>query len=100
MLQNDDKAKVEKEIQDLVEKIKKSARKAISEGISDEQLIEKVVNVTIKKIAKIIAETKGGHFRIFCNAIETIIVAIGKAKNISNVIFIYISPSFFTIFYA
>lgn len=49
MLQSDDKAKVEKEIQDLVEKIKKSARKAISEGISDEQLIEKVVNVTVKK---------------------------------------------------
>jgi hypothetical protein len=59
-----------------------------------------ITNVTIKKIAKIIAETKGGHFKIFCNAIETIIVAIGKAKNISKSTFIFISPLFFTIFYA
>ena len=59
-----------------------------------------ITNVTIKKIAKIVAETKGGHFKIFCNAIETIIVAIGKAKNISKSTFIFISPLFFTIFYA
>ena len=39
-----------------------------------------ITNVTIKNIANITAATNGGHFRIFCNAIDIIIVAIGKAK--------------------
>ena len=42
MLQNKDREKIENEINDLIEKIKKSAKKAIREGMSDEQLIEKV----------------------------------------------------------
>ena len=71
------------------------------------------IQVTIKKIANIIAATNAGHFSIFCNAIEIIIVAIGKAKNISKVFIILLlfnllsmfclSPhinSMFTIFYA
>ena len=49
------------------------------------------INVTIKNIAKIIADTKKGHFKIFCNAIDHIIVANGRAKNISK-ISILISP--------
>ena len=43
-----------------------------------------ITNVTIKNIANIIAATKNGHLKIFCNAIDIIITAIGKAKNISN----------------
>ena len=43
-----------------------------------------IINVTIKNIAKIIAATRGGHFKIFCKAIDIIIVAIGKAKNTSK----------------
>ena len=40
-----------------------------------------ITNVTIKKIAKIVAETKGGHFNIFQNALKTIIVDFDKKKN-------------------
>jgi hypothetical protein len=39
---------------------------------------------TIKKIANTIAATKAGHLKIFCKAIEIIIVATGKAKNINK----------------
>lgn len=49
MLQSSDRKKVQDEVQELVEKIKKNARKAIKEGISDDLLIEKVINVTVKK---------------------------------------------------
>ena len=38
-----------------------------------------------KNIANIIPATKNGHLNIFCSAIEIIIIAIGNAKNISNV---------------
>ena len=48
-------------------------------------------NVTIKNIANIIPATKNGHLKIFCSAIDIIITAIGKAKNISKV-FISFSP--------
>ena len=58
-------------------------------------------NVTIKNIANIIAATKNGHLKIFCSAIDTMITAIGIAKNISNKVFICFLPFlFFTIFYA
>ena len=57
-----------------------------------------IINVTIKNIAKIIAATRGGHFKIFCKAIDIIIVAIGKAKNISKM-FMALFLSFFTILY-
>ena len=50
------------------------------------------MNVTIKNITKIIAATKIGHLKIFCNAIDIIIVASGKAKNISKIPIIYYSP--------
>ena len=46
---------------------------------------------TIKNIANIIPATKNGHLKIFCSAIDIIITAIGKAKNISKV-FISFSP--------
>ena len=44
--------------------------------------------VATKNIANIIAATKKGLLNIFCNAIDIIITAIGKAKNISNKVFI------------
>ena len=43
-----------------------------------------IINVTTKNIANIIAATKIGHLKIFCSAIDTMITAIGIAKNISN----------------
>lgn len=53
-----------------------------------------ITNVTIRNAANIIAATKNGHLKIFCNAIDIIITAIGKAKNISKV-FITFSPFLF-----
>ena len=53
-----------------------------------------IVKVTIKNIENIIPATKNGHFRIFCNAIEIMITAIGIAKY-NNKIFIIFSFSFF-----
>lgn len=50
-----------------------------------------ITNVTIRNIANIIAATKNGHLKIFCSAIDIIITAIGKAKNISKV-FISFTP--------
>ena len=50
-----------------------------------------ITNVAIKNAANIIAATKNGHLKIFCSAIDIIITAIGKAKNISKV-FIVFSP--------
>ena len=49
-------------------------------------------NKNNKNIANIIDATKNGHLRIFCSAIDTIITAIGKAKNNSNK-FILFLPS-------
>ena len=56
-----------------------------------ENFHQKQQNVTIRKIAKKVAATRSGEFRIFCNTIAKIIVATGIAKNISKV-FIRISP--------
>lgn len=53
-----------------------------------------ITNVAIKNAANIIAATKNGHLKIFCSAIDIIITAIGKAKNISKV-FIVFSPFLF-----
>ena len=39
-----------------------------------------ITNVAIRNAANIIAATKNGHLNIFCNAIDIIITAIGKAK--------------------
>ena len=50
-----------------------------------------ITNVAIRNAANIIAATKNGHLKIFCSAIDIIITAIGKAKNISKV-FISFSP--------
>lgn len=58
-----------------------------------------ITNVTIRNAANIIAATKNGHLKIFCNAIDIIITAIGKAKNISKVFIIFLL-FLFTIFYA
>ena len=58
-----------------------------------------ITNVAIRNAANIIAATKNGHLKIFCNAIDIIITAIGKAKNISKVFIIFLL-FFFTIFYA
>ena len=55
-------------------------------------------NVTIKNIANIIPATKNGHLKIFCSAIDIIITAIGKAKNISKV-FISFSPFLFLLYF-
>ena len=58
------------------------------------------VNVTIKKIANTIADTKYGLQRIFCRAIANMIVAIGNI-NKNKTIFIlspcifYVNCSFF-----
>lgn len=43
-----------------------------------------IINVATKNIANIILATKKGQLKIFCNAIDIIITAIGKAKNISK----------------
>jgi len=61
-----------------------------------------MMNVTTKNIANIIAATKNGHLKIFCNAIDIIITAIGKAKNISKVFICFLPSSTFSfiIFYA
>lgn len=58
-----------------------------------------ITNVTIRNAANIIPATKNGHLKIFCSAIDIIITAIGKAKNISKVFIIFLL-FFFTIFYA
>ena len=50
-----------------------------------------ITNVAIRNAANIIPATKNGHLKIFCSAIDIIITAIGKAKNISKV-FITFSP--------
>ena len=42
-----------------------------------------ITNVAIRNAANIIPATKNGHLKIFCSAIDIIITAIGKAKNIS-----------------
>ena len=56
-----------------------------------------ITNVAIRNAANIIAATKNGHLKIFCSAIDIIITAIGKAKNISKVFIIFLL-FFFTIF--
>lgn len=53
-----------------------------------------ITNVAIRNAANIIPATKNGHLKIFCSAIDIIITAIGKAKNISKV-FITFSPFLF-----
>lgn len=53
-----------------------------------------ITNVIIRNIANIIAATKIGLLKIFCNAIDTIITAIGKAKNINSKVFISFSFRF------
>ena len=57
-----------------------------------------ITKVTTKNIANIIDATKNGHLRIFCSAIDTIITAIGKAKNNSNK-FILFLPSLVPVVY-
>lgn len=51
------------------------------------------VNVTIKKIASTIADTKYGLQNIFCRAIANMIVAIGNIKK--NKIISILSPCIF-----
>ena len=55
-----------------------------------------ITNVAIRNAANIIPATKNGHLKIFCSAIDIIITAIGKAKNISKVFIIYPPCIFFT----
>lgn len=49
MLQSNDRKKVEEEVQTLVSDIKKMVQKGIKEGLKEEQLIERVTSVTVKK---------------------------------------------------
>ena len=49
------------------------------------KLSSNAANVTIKKIAKNVADTNNGLFIIFCKTIASIIVATGNAKNINKV---------------
>lgn len=49
MLQNDEKAKIEQYINKISEGIYKEAKKCIQSGMSDQQVIDKVINVTVKK---------------------------------------------------
>ena len=53
--------------------------------------------VTIKKIAKKVADTKKGDLSIFCKTTDKIIVATGMAKNI-NKLFIHILLFIFFIY--
>lgn len=50
MLQSDEKAKIEQYINKISEGIYKEAEKWIQSGISDQQLIDKVINITVKKL--------------------------------------------------
>ena len=49
------------------------------------KLASNTAKVTIKKIAKNVAATKIGHFKIFCKTIASIIVATGSAKNSNKI---------------
>lgn len=49
MLQNDEKAKIEQYINKISEDIYKEAKKWIQNGMSDRQVIDKVINITVKK---------------------------------------------------
>lgn len=49
MLQSDEKAKIEQYINKISEGIYKEAKKCIQSGMSDKQVIDKVINITVKK---------------------------------------------------
>lgn len=49
MLQSDEKAKIEQYINKISEGIYKEAKKCIQSGMSDQQVIDKVINITVKK---------------------------------------------------
>lgn len=85
MLQNKDREKIENEINDSIEKIKKSAKKAIRDGMSDEQLIEKVVNITVKKFtpkSKMLLSS-------ICNILLEETLSDERYKDLKNKAFLY-----------
>ena len=49
MLNSDEKAKVEKYINKISEGIYKESQKFIQNGMSDKKVIERVINITVKK---------------------------------------------------
>ena len=49
MLQSDEKVKIEQYINKISEGIYKEAKKCIQSGMSDQQVIDKVINITVKK---------------------------------------------------
>ena len=49
MLQSDERVKIEQYINKISEGIYKEAKKCIQSGMSDKQVIDKVINVTVKK---------------------------------------------------
>ena len=49
MLRNDEKVKIEQYINKISEGIYKEAKKCIQSGMSDQQVIDKVINITVKK---------------------------------------------------
>lgn len=49
MLESDEKAKIEQYINKFSEGLYKEARKCIQSGMSDKQVIDKVINITVKK---------------------------------------------------
>lgn len=50
MLQSDEKAKIEKYIYQLSEGIYQEAKKCIQSGVPDQQIIDEVINITVKKL--------------------------------------------------
>lgn len=57
------------------------------------------VNATTKYIAKNVAATSKGLFKIFCNTMASITVATGRAKNSNNVFIFFPSLILFAIYY-
>ena len=56
-----------------------------------------IINVATKNIENIIAETKAGHLKIICSAIDITITANGKAKNINKTFISFLSFMFYYI---
>ena len=66
-------------------------------SVAIKNVASKAENVTTRNIANINAATANGHFKTFCNIADTIITAIGNAKNINNVFILITSICIFYI---